>query len=179
MSTPGPVGSLYRRVTTRKAGVLPPHRATRRLSAYVYGNVLVMTVVVAASPSSIANGTAALLVIGTTLTTFLAHIFADAVAAGTVDDDSVGWREELRDSLPIASSGVAPSLLLALAWLDILPGALAQGLAGGLVTLRIASIPVVAERLRGRGLSFRLVLAGIATAVLAAIVVAVKVYLTH
>lgn len=179
MRAPGFVGSAYHRVTTRKGGLLPRHRASARLSAYVYGNILVMTVVVAASPGSIGGGSAALLVLGTTVTTFLAHVFADAVAAGTVDDDAVDMRAELRDTVPIASSGVAPSFLLALAWLDVLPGALAQAAAGALVTLRIASIPVVAERLRGRSPSFRLVLAGIGTAVIAAVVVAVKVNLTH
>ncbi|MFC9837707.1 hypothetical protein ACFVKB_28440 [Rhodococcus sp. NPDC127530] len=182
------VATLRHRVTERKHGPLPAARASARLSAYVYGNILVLTVVVAATPRTIENGAAVALVLGTTVTTFLAHVFADAVAHSSVpvDDDDEERTErsskaldELRDAIPIVSSGTGPAALLALGWLHVLPTAWAQLLAGGVIVFRIATIQIVTERIRGNRLTFRVLIVGLTTAAVAAAIVLAKVLIGH
>ncbi|OZC95482.1 hypothetical protein CH275_27350 [Rhodococcus sp. 06-235-1A] len=179
---------LYRRLVTRADGPLEPARAARRLSAYVYGNILILAAVAASTPGSIEHGTAAVLVLATALTTFLAHVFADFVAGsqipeahGVVTDEQRKFKavEELRDAVPILSSGTVPALMLALGWLSVLPTQWAELLGGGVIVVRIATIQMVTERIRGNALTFRAVLGGLATAVVAALIVLAKVLLGH
>ena len=139
-----------------------------------------MLAAVAAAPLSyVEDGTAALLVLGTGVSTFLAHIFADTVAASAIRAERRHVLEELRDSVPIASSAAVPAALLAVATTDLVSAALAQALSAGLIALRVSGIPVVAARLRGSAVSFRVVVAGVVLAVVAAVVIAVKIVLTH
>ncbi|MDV8022823.1 hypothetical protein [Rhodococcus sp. IEGM 1330] len=179
---------LYRRLVTRADGPLEPARAARRLSAYVYGNILVLAAVAASTPSSIEQGTAAVLVLATAVTTFLAHVFADFVASsqipeshGDATDEQRTFKavEELRDAVPILSSGTVPALMLALGWLSVLPGQWSELLAGGVIVVRIATIQLVTERIRGNPLTFRAILGGLATAAIAALIVLAKVFLGH
>ncbi|MGV8874398.1 MAG: hypothetical protein ACOH2Q_17835 [Rhodococcus sp. (in: high G+C Gram-positive bacteria)] len=179
---------LYRRVVTRADGPLAPARAARRLSAYVYGNILILAAVAASTSASIEHGTAAVLVLATAGTTFLAHVFADFVAGSQIpeahDDATDEQRkfkavEELRDALPILSSGTFPALMLALGWLSVLPAQWAELAAGGVIVVRIASIQIVTQRIRGNPLTFRALLGGLATAAVAALIVLAKVFLGH
>lgn len=180
--------SWYAALVRRKGGPLPPRRAASRLSAFVYGNILVLAAVVAVSPESIAHGNAALLVIGTGVTTYIAHVFADLVAHANIPEahgavDEADARRlavtELRDAVPIASAATLPTLILAMAWLGWLPTATAQLLAGIVVAVRISTIQVVTERVRGNRPGPRLLIAGLATAVVAALIVALKTALGH
>ncbi|OZE38323.1 MULTISPECIES: hypothetical protein [unclassified Rhodococcus (in: high G+C Gram-positive bacteria)] len=179
---------LYRRLVTRADGPLEPARAAKRLSAYVYGNILVLAAVAASTPSSIENGTAAVLVLATAVTTFLAHVFADFVASsqipeahGDATDEQRTFEavEEFRDAVPILSSGTVPAVMLALGWLSVLPGQWSELLAGGVIVIRIATIQMVTERIRGNPLTFRAILGGLATAAIAALIVLAKVFLGH
>ena len=158
---------------------MSPERAARRLSAYVYGNVLVLAAAAASPLGYVEDGTAALLVLGTGVSTFLAHIFADTVAASAIRADRRHVLEELRDAVPIASSAAVPAALLALATTDLVSAALAQALSVGPIALRVSGIPVVVQRLRGSEVSFRVVIAGVVLALVAAIVAAAKIVLTH
>lgn len=181
----------YGIVTTRRGGPLPPHRAASRLSAYVYGNILVLASVAVANGHTIDEGTAALLVVGTGITTYIAHVFADVIAHATIpeghgqsaDTDPGEFREsvldELRDAVPIVSSASWPAIILALGWLDAVPTQVAQLVAGGIVVIRIASIEIVSERVRGNRLTFRVLVAGLVTAALAAVIVVAKTYVGH
>ncbi|MBY6367545.1 hypothetical protein [Rhodococcoides corynebacterioides] len=179
MPLPSLVRSARRRLTTRHGGTMSPERAARRLSAYVYGNVLVLAAAAASPLGYVEDGTAALLVLGTGVSTFLAHIFADTVAASAIRADRRHVLEELRDAVPIASSAAVPAALLALATTDLVSAALAQALSVGLIALRVSGIPVVVQRLRGSEVSFRVVIAGVVLALVAAIVTAAKIVLTH
>ena len=125
---------------TRKGEMLPLDRAASRISAFAYGNILVLSVVIAVGPSAIDNGNAALLVLGTTISTYLAHIFAGwlshvvrhvSAADGGSDADAI--RVEVRDAVPILSSGTLPAIFLALGAFDILGPAVAQLCAGGVI----------------------------------------------
>lgn len=179
---------VYKTVTTRRDGPLTPGRAAARLSAYVYGNILVLTAVVAATPASIDDGAAFVLVLTTAATTFVAHVFAEVVARSNIPESMHGSTDsekrqsvldEIRDAVPIASSGTIPAVILALAWLWILPTYWAQLIAAGVVIFRIATLQIVAQRLRGRPLTFRVFVAGLVTAFVAAIIVLLKVLTAH
>ncbi|OBA39604.1 hypothetical protein [Gordonia sp. 852002-51296_SCH5728562-b] len=222
----------WRGILTRRRGdPLPPRRAASRLSAYVYGNIMVLAALVTASAHAVENGEAVWLVLGTGLTTYIAHVFADLVAGSSIPeahghdtqaDESQSdhldapdapepdaaepdaleprdpepnahtpkperpgdaarrhVRHELRDATPIISSAILPAIALALGWADVLPTAWAHGIAGAVVVLRIASVPIVVERVRGNEVSVKVIVAGIGTAALAAVVVLLKVLLAH
>ncbi|WP_431816461.1 hypothetical protein [Gordonia jacobaea] len=197
----------WRGILTRRRGdPLPPRRAASRLSAYVYGNIMVLAALVTASAHAVENGDATWLVLGTGLTTYVAHVFADLVAGSSIpeahgqDAQADGSpaldaqapaherpgdaarrhvRHELRDATPIISSAILPAIALALGWADVLPTAWAHGIAGAVVVLRIASVPIVVARVRGEEVSMKVIVAGLLTAALAAVVVLLKVLLAH
>lgn len=173
----------YRRIVERPSGPLPPDRASARLSAYVYGNILTLAAVATATPETIEHGHAALVVFFTGVTTYVAHIFSNFVAYQNVTDARPDGREhalqELADATPIMSSATMPTVALILGWLEVIPTGWAFAIAGGLVVVRIASIQLVAERVRGNPLTPRLVLLGLLTAAVAGAIVVVKVVLTH
>ena len=192
MSTPSTTEtwrrSLRRRLVVRRDGPLTAERASARLSAYVYGNIATLAAVAATSQHAIETGTAALLVVGTTVTTFLAHVFAEFVANSTIPEATAhlseterrdDGRNELRDAAPIASSGSIPALILALGWLGVLPAWWAQLGAGAVVVVRIAMVRMVTERIRGNPPSFRVFLGGLAIAAVAAAIVVLKVAVGH
>ncbi|GAC68439.1 hypothetical protein [Gordonia soli] len=177
----------YHRLAERRDGPLSAHRATARLSAYVYGNILALAAVVVATPTSVEHGTAVVVVIGTGVTTFFAHVFAEFIAHATISADDTTPHEErrllaleeLRDAVPIASSATFPALILLSGMFDILESGWAVLIAGAIIVVRIASVPLVAERVRGNPLSLRVLVAGLATAGVAALVVLLKVLIGH
>lgn len=172
----------YRSVAERSGGPLPAQRAAARLSAYVYGNIMALASIAIVSSEDIEDGRAVAVVAGTGFMTFVAHIFSDLVAhsaATTGDAGRAHILEEFRDALPIASSALVPSVILALGWFGVLPphGALLG--TGGVIVARIASVQIVTERVRGNPLSFRVVVAGLITAAVAAGIVFLKIAVGH
>ncbi len=168
------------RAINRRGEPLGPERASNRISAYVYGNILVLAAVAGASSPSIESGTAVFVVLGTTLSTFLAHVFADSIAHSvTHDGERSPLRQELRDSVPILTSGTLPVIALALAWWGLLPNTLAQVIAGGIIAVRLASLEVILERLQGRSFSWRMLVAGLVFAGLCATIIALKLSLHY
>ncbi|MDO9456015.1 hypothetical protein [Nocardioides sp.] len=172
------------RLAGRYGRPIDVHRAQARVSAYVYGNILVLAAVVAETPHAVEEGHAAFLVVATTVTTFLAHVLAHAVG-GVVGQDLTtprprgAGREDLRDAQPILSSGVLPAAILAAAWLLELKPELALVLASVTVVLRLAGMGLVVARLSGRAPAPRQLYAGILLAAVSVVVVALKVTLTH
>lgn len=182
----------HRRLSERKAGPLEPRRAASRLSAYVYGNILVLAVVVVATGATITEGQAALVVLGTGVTTYVAHIFADLLAHANIpeareldygkltrEQTRTLARHELRDAAPIISSAAFPAIALALGYHELIPSRAAQLLAGGIVVLRMGSVQIVTERVRGNPLSVGMVIGGVLTAAVAALIVLLKVFVGH
>lgn len=166
----------------RRSTPLPAADAVSRTAAYVYGNVVMLAVLVPLTDDDLRNGTSVFIVLGTAASTFLAHLFANAVAASSREEQSSAWeslRHHTRDAVPILTSGFVPAALLTLAWSGVVGGTSVILAAEALLVLRIASTGMVAARLRGRPSSLRLILIGVGLSVLAAVVVAVKVVLTH
>ncbi|GAA2066115.1 hypothetical protein GCM10009722_30270 [Williamsia deligens] len=188
MSSGSAVARGYRRVVHRAHGPLEPARARARMSAYVYGTLLALAAVVVVDPPAIEDGTAVLVVVGTTATTFLAHVFAEIVAHRVMvdtDDDrphpvqARAALEELRDALPIASSGAFPAAILALGWLEVLSPTWAYILAGAGPIARIAVAEVAIQRLQNRPMTVQLLVGALITAAVATAIVAIKVAVAH
>ena len=164
---------------------LPIERARARLSAFVYGNLLVLGALIGARPESVGDGQAIVLVAATTVTTYVAHVAADLVGEAlgrAVEDRREHTRVELRDALPIISSGGPPALLLgagALGWLDWLGSSGVLLLAIGFVVARLASTGWVAGRFSTGSSRRRVFWTGIGLAGLGLAVAVVKVAFTH
>ncbi|MGV9669033.1 MULTISPECIES: hypothetical protein [unclassified Gordonia (in: high G+C Gram-positive bacteria)] len=187
------VPAWYGVLTERRGGPLAPRRAASRLSAYVYGNILVLAAVVLASSSTIDEGHAPLIVLGTGVTTYIAHVFADLLAHANVPEaheEEHGGElsreqvrglavDELRDAVPIMSSAVWPAIALTLGYHEFIPTEAPQLIAGAIVVARIASVPIVTERVRGNRLDARMVGAGLIAAVMAAVIVLLKTLIGH
>lgn len=182
-----PPDGLGRRLSARWGLDLPVERVRDRLSAYVYGNILVLSAIATTTPHQAEDGHGALVVLATTGTTYLAHVLAHLVGGAVGRDADAGppgeaaheLRHELRDAVPILSSGSLPALVLGLAWLVDVSGELALVLAAAVVVLRLASLGVTVGRLSGLPPTRRQVWAGLAVAVLGVVVVVLKTTLLH
>ncbi len=166
----------------RGSADLPRADVASRVSAYVYGNVLVMAALIALHPDDLRGPTGVLYVLGAGVSTFIAHTLAEAVGLRAREGrslDSAAVRHEIRDALPIATSAGAPAALLMLSWTDHLDGDLVLVLALALVDLRLALLGSVVARVSGERSSTRVFLAGLSLAVIAAAAAVLKWQLTH
>ncbi len=153
---------------------LSAHEASRRLSAYVYGNILVLAALVPFQEET-DTGHAIVVVIGTALSTFIAHAFAEYLGG----DGSVRPRALIRESIPILTTGLVPTVLLLISWLGWLDGWIAVLLAELVILGRIASTGMVAARLRDEKSPLRILLSGVIVAGAGLLIVLLKVTLTH
>ena len=173
--------SWFRRKRTIHAD-LAPHDSASRISAYVYGNVLILAALVALSPSDLTSGKAAVIVLGTGITTYLAHLLAESVGHRPHRVGRPGRAvvlAELRNAMPIVSSTAAPALFLAAAWLGWITPVVALSGAVLVTVGRMAFLGGVLARLRGQKSSLLTIFAGVGLAVLCAAIAAVKMLLTH
>jgi hypothetical protein len=172
------VRSHPRRVEDARA--LRPERKRARLTAYVYGNILVLAAVATATPHTIENGHAAVVVAATTVTTYLAHVLAHEVGDAVMNEEFETEREELRDALPIISSGSVPIvLLLAGAVSDQIDVGLAELVAMAVVILRLAGTGALVTRLGGRPSTRRALWGGFALAAIGVLIAGLKVVFLH
>ncbi|UYN83560.1 MAG: hypothetical protein KIT89_12910 [Microcella sp.] len=157
-------------------------RLRLRLSAYVYGNILVLAAIVIATGKSIVGGEAALLVSVTALTTYVAHILAHNVGQ-QLGRERHAHRphmvHEIQDALPILVSGVVPAAILFVATFSVVPTQFAQLTAAVWVVGRLALIGFLVERLSGRRPTWRTLSGGLGLALACAIVVVLKVLFAH
>ena len=157
-------------------------RARSRISAYVYGNILVLTAVAGVNAADILDWTAFFVVAGTTITTFLAHILANSIGqhlGRTGKEAQLHIRDEIRDSLPIASSGSIPALMMFLGAMAIVPPLWAQLIAALIIVGRLAFLGILVEKLTARKSTFGILWSGVALAGLSSIIVGAKIFLTH
>lgn len=154
--------------------------AASRISAYIYGNILVLAALVPVPAEEKHVGIA--IVLGTTLSTFVAHIFAEAVGhsvrQGAQLTAADRWRE-VRNSVPILSSAVMPCVILMVGWMGWLEPRTAQLLAEVAVLVRIGGIVFVIGRLNRKPPSKGWLMSAAAITLVAVTVVLTKVLLTH
>ena len=152
------------------------------MSAYLYGDVLVLAALVALRPADLTGTTGLAYVLGTALSTYAAHVLAEAVGLsirGAPGVSSAELRHELRDALPIASAASGPALLMVATLLDWWTPGTALTLAVAVTAARLAVLGWVIGYLRGEPPSPRTFLAGIVLALTGATVAVLKWWLTH
>ncbi len=175
-------GRRYRIIRYRADPALTRGQAAARISAYVYGNILVFAATVPLTTGDLHHGHAALLVLGTAVSTFVAHVFADVVGHNVRSEEPMSRADllhELRDALPIVTSGLVPVLLFVAGGAGWIPERAAVLGAEGWLLFRMALIGLLIERLRSRRASLRTLIAGFALAGAAAGVSLLKVALGH
>ncbi|QQD76716.1 hypothetical protein I8920_02815 [Curtobacterium sp. YC1] len=157
-----------------------------RMSSYIYGNITVLAAAIAVDPEAIEHGAAVWAVLATAVLTYLAHVLAHLVAHGLGDDgtESDTDRREsavviARNANPIATSGLIPAVLYAASWAGLLPAGWAQTAALVILVVRIALVGVFVQRFSGQRPTFVGLWGGIVLAVVALVIGAVKVVLTH
>lgn len=160
---------------------LSEDRVRSRLSAYVYGNILVLAAVIGTVGAE-DHAHSWLIILSTVLTTYAAHIFAHNVGerVGRSEQEHENHlRHEIRDAVPIITSGLAPVLIfvgLAQEWFNPLP---AEIVAAGLVVLRLAGTGLAVERLSGRRASGATLWAGVGIALAGVVIALLKVKFSH
>jgi hypothetical protein len=159
---------------------LAPHRAESRLSAYVYGSVLVLAATAGVSDGAIRSGEAVLIVLGATFSTYVAHVLADVVGAVFAGAGALSALvAELRDSVPVISAG-APSVALFGAAAGGWPSPTwSQVIACAVLVGRLGTIGLVYRRLRAPISLRRAVSFGLLTALVATLAAVVKLTLAH
>lgn len=159
---------------------LDRRNAASRISAYIYGNVLILAALIPITPS--AEDVGILVVLGIALSTFIAHSFAEGVGRSVRQSHALSPQErwaDLRDSLPILSSAVLPCGILAAAAIGWLEPRTAQLLAESAILVRIGGIVFVIGRLHGERPHRSTLIGSLLLVCAATAVVAVKVILTH
>ncbi|WP_380171611.1 hypothetical protein ACFEMC_21230 [Kineococcus sp. DHX-1] len=156
-------------------------RAAARVSAYLYGDVLVLAALIALVPADLTRAKGITYVLGTAVSTFVAHVLADAIGlsirSGRVSRSVL--LHEVRDAVPVASAAVGPALLLLPALTGTWRPSLALHLAVAVTVLRLAALGFVVGRVRGERPSLRTFVAGLVLAAVGAGAALLKVRLTH
>ncbi|MGK7221193.1 hypothetical protein ACSNO4_00145 [Kocuria flava] len=162
---------------------VPAEHAAARIAAFVYGNVLVLAALVALHPEDLSGPKAVAYVVGTGVSTFVAHVLAESVAARVLHPEEpparTDLRHELRAALPIASATTVPALLMGAALLGWLAAPLALAAAIGVIVLRLAALGWVVGHLRRRRASVRTFVSGVLLALAGAGAALLKWWLTH
>lgn len=156
-----------------------PDEIADRISAFVYGNILTLAALVVLHTDEIESGVGLAIVVGTAVSTFVAHAFAERLGAEARGSAHASWGSVLRDSQPILSSAAVPAALMVIGSLDWASPTLCLRLAEAWIVVRLALTGFLVGRLRGRPVTFRTWLASIALAGVAIAIVGVKVVLTH
>ncbi len=173
---------LLHRPLLSRSSPLSPGNAASRISAYVYGNVLILVALIPMTSPDEHSFQGVAIVLGTALSTFVAHAFAEGVGETVrtgVKLARVARIEQLRDSVPVLSAAVLPAVLLAIGWAGLLDPGVGQIVAEITVIARIASTNFVVGRLRGEKPTRGTFLGSIVLALVATAVVALKLWLTH
>ncbi|WP_375401500.1 hypothetical protein [uncultured Amnibacterium sp.] len=160
---------------------VPIERARGRLSAYVYGDILVLAAILTIKPDP-RGWDAVIAVAATTLTTYVAHIVAHTIGeriGRTGEAAGLHLREELRDAAPIAIAGLIPAAVLVLAAIQVLDVRPAQLIAAGVVVLRLAFVGVVSSRLTGERAPVGTIGVGVVLAVIGTVVAVLEAVLLH
>lgn len=161
---------------------LPVERARSRISAYVYGDVLVLGALLTVEVEAGRPGIGALTVALTTIVTYVAHVVSDAIGdrlGRDAGEHAAHLPSELRDALPIASAGVLPTLLVLLGAVGLLPLIAAVAIGVAVVALRLASVGVVIAHWTGEPAPLAAITAGVTVALLGAAVGLLEVLVAH
>jgi hypothetical protein len=172
---PGPAGEGPRKELSRED-------AANRITAFVYGNILVMAALVALHPDDLAGPKGVAYVVGTALSTFVAHVVAESVGFRMRTETGPGrsfLAHGLRDAVPILTSAALPTVLMITAVLDRVSTTTALQLAIAATVVRLAGLGWVLGRLSGEHASWRMFRSGFLLAALCVAAAVLKWWLTH
>ena len=160
---------------------LDRRHAAARISAYIYGNILILAVLIPLHVEDDFVGIAILA--GTAASTFIAHVFAEGVSRRVSDGKVQPSRSEvlahLRDSVPILTSALLPCAILLLGLIGWLEPRTAQLVAEVVILLRIGGTVFVIDRLNNERPSRATLLSAAAVTLVATLIVVIKVLVTH
>jgi hypothetical protein len=155
----------------------------RRISAFIYGNILVLSALVVLSPEVLRTTRGFVYVLGVGFTTFVAHVASDLFAHLLRDPDGKGLserlRRDLRDAVPIATSAILPTVVLVAAWLGWLEADLSWAVAIGVMLVRLSLLGPIAAWIAREPFSLWPLFAGVLLALLIAVVALLNAVLTH
>lgn len=155
----------------------------RRISAFIYGNILVLSALVLLSPSGLKTTRDFVYVPAVAFSTFIAHVVSDLFAHLLRHPDGKGLsaklKDDLRDAVPIATSAILPTIVLLVAWLGWLEAELAWAIAIGVTLLRLSLLGPIAAWIAREPLSLWPLFAGVLLALLIAVIALLKAVLTH
>ena len=157
----------------------PIDEAADRISAYVYGNILVLAALVLLTDDDIEHGTGLAIVVGTAVSTFVAHAFAERLGSAVREGEHARMSVVLRDSLPIISSATLPALLMGAAAIGWISPLVALRLAEVSIVVRLGATAFVVSRLQGRPVTAHTWFESMALAATAIAIVGLKLLLTH
>ncbi|WP_434995480.1 hypothetical protein [Arthrobacter sp. Ld5] len=156
--------------------------AAGRISAYVYGNILVLAALIALQPDDLDGPKGVGYVLGTAVSTFIAHLFAETSAQRVRLDRPLTWEElrhEARHAAPIASTAATPTLLMIGALAGWWPTTVALVLSIAVTIGRLVALGWVVGRLSRRRVSRRPFVSGLLLAAVCLLVAVLKWWLTH
>jgi hypothetical protein len=159
-----------------------PEDAANRISAYVYGNVLVTAALISLRPEDLRGPAGMLSVLGVGLSTVVAHLVSHGVGRRIRHGRSIRWsevRREVRDTLPIGMAATVPAAILLPAWAGWVDTRLSLALALAVTGVRLALLGSAVEWFSGERSSPRLFLAGAGLAAAAATAALLKWQLMH
>ncbi|MBD0861798.1 hypothetical protein IA539_11325 [Gordonia sp. zg691] len=164
-----------------RSNPLERKHAAQRISAYIYGNILILAALI---PLHVTDDFVGILILlGTAGSTFVAHVFAEAVARrvndGTPAPSKASVLGHLRDSVPILTSASVPCVILAMGWLDWIEPRTAQLAAEIVILARIGGTVFVIDRLNNERPGRATLLGASAVTVVATAIVVIKVIVTH
>ena len=174
---------LLIRKARRKFAELDAHDVAHRISAYTYGNFLVLAALL-----SVYDATAILYITGTGLTTYIAHVIAEmqeyrVLHGGTPPREFV--KHALGNASPILGTTVYPVLLLILAAI-LPPGATYEIIFDYTILLclatvvwRIFSLNFAIARYRGEPLCWRTFRSAVWLTFAVIVLAIVKIMFTH
>jgi hypothetical protein len=152
------------------------------VSAYVYGNVLVMAALISLRPEDLRGPTGVASLLGVGLSTVVAHLVGHGVGRRIRQGWSIRWtdvRHTVQEVLPIAMAATVPAAVLLPAWAGWVDTRLSLALALVVTGLRLALLGTAVEWFSGERSSRRLFLAGAGLAAAAAVAAGLKWQLTH
>jgi hypothetical protein len=153
--------------------------AANRISAYVYGNILVLAALVLLTRDDVEHESGLAIVAGTAVSTFVAHAFAERLGSAVREGEHARLGVVLRDSLPIISSAALPALLMGAAAIGWISPTVALRIAEVSVVVRLGGTAFVVSRWQERRVTAHTWFESIALAATAVAIVGLKLLLTH
>jgi lysylphosphatidylglycerol synthetase-like protein (DUF2156 family) len=156
---------------------------TRRISAFIYGNILVLSALVILSPNGLQTTRGIVYVIAVGFSTFVAHVASDLFAHLLRHPNGKGLaarlQADLRDAVPIATSAILPTIVLVAAWLGWIEAEVSWAIAIGVTLVRLSLLGPIAAWIAREPFSLWPLLAGIILASLIAVVALLKAMFAH